>query len=351
MKQFFGMSQRGDLKEAVRGLLNPQMILLMSNSGQFEEHVKELEKLYPQVPSIGCIGMCYDTRVAEHGVGVVAFLDGISAAANVLEQVSVMPVKYIRRLEEDLRKVNASQADTICIDFCSGNDACVLTTIHTALRGRNISLVGGTGDGGKVSANGRIYEDSVAYAIVRNQNGRVKAYKENIYHKMGNYRFIASNTDKAKYMIGSLNGKPARQVYQDILHVTEQQIPTQTFKNPFGKINGDETCIISIKEVSGNALSCFRQVNDSDVLIMLELGDYKAVVKETIRNITQDFPRRSAVFSVNCLFRYKLFSQNGYMQEYLRDMGTLGSHAGLVGYGEHYNNQFVNQSMTCVVFE
>ena len=24
---------------------------------------------------------------------------------------------------------------------------------------------------------------------------------------------------------------------------------------------------------------------------------------------------------------------------------------GLVGYGEHYNNRFVNQSMTCVVFE
>jgi hypothetical protein len=29
----------------------------------------------------------------------------------------------------------------------------------------------------------------------------------------------------------------------------------------------------------------------------------------------------------------------------------LGSHGGLVGYGEHYNNRFVNQSMTCVVFE
>ena len=30
MKQFFGSSQRGDLKEAVRGLQNPQLILLMS---------------------------------------------------------------------------------------------------------------------------------------------------------------------------------------------------------------------------------------------------------------------------------------------------------------------------------
>ena len=168
---------------------------------------------------------------------------------------------------------------------------------------------------------------------------------------MGNYRFIASNTDKAKYIIGALNGRPARQVYQDILHVTEQQILTQTFKNPFGKLNGDETCIISIKEVSGNALACFRQVNDSDVLILLELADYKAVVKETIQRICKDFPRRSAVFSVNCLFRYKLFSENGYMNEYLRDMGALGDHAGLVGYGEHYNNQFVNQSMSCVVFE
>lgn len=351
MRQFFGMSQRGDLREAVRGLSTPQMILLMSNGSQFEKHVKELEELYPRVPSIGCIGMCYDTRVAENGVGVVAFLDGIDAAANVLEQVSVMPVKYIRRLEEDIKKVNAAKADTICIDFCSGNDACVLTTIHTALRRRDISLVGGTGDGGRVSANGRIYEDAVAYALIKNKGGRVKAYKENIYHQMGDYRFIASGTDRAKYSMGALNGRSARQVYQDILHVNEQQILTQTFKNPFGKLNGEDTCIISIKEVSGSALACYRQVNDSDVLVLLELGDYKSIVKETIRKICQEFPKRSAVFSVNCLFRYKLFSENGYMGEYLKEMSALGSHVGLVGYGEHYNNQFVNQSMTCVVFE
>ena len=126
---------------------------------------------------------------------------------------------------------------------------------------------------------------------------------------------------------------------------------TQTFKNPFGKINGKEICIISIKEVSGNSLACFRQVNDSDVLILLELEDYRETVKKTIGRIQRDFPSRSAVFSVNCLFRYKLFSGDGYMQDYLREMSSLGSHAGLVGYGEHYNNQFINQSMSCVVFE
>ena len=323
MKQFFGMSQNGNLSEAVNGLWQPQFIMLFSNDSQFESHVKTLEKLYPNVPSIGCVGMSYDTRVVEKGVGVIAFYDGVSAAANALEQVSIMPVKYIHRLEEDIRKVNGTQNDTVCIDFCTGNDACALTTIHTALKQKGISLVGGTGDAGKVSANGKIYQDSVVYGIVKNHNGRVKTYKENIYHQLGNYRFIASNTDRANYIIGSLNGKPAKQVYQSILHVTDKEILTQTFQNPFGKINGNDTCIISIKEVAGNSLACFRQVNDSDVLILLELG----------------------------LFRYKLFSEKNYMQTYLNEMAALGSHAGLVGYGEHYNNRFVNQSMTCVVFE
>ena len=351
MKQFFGMSQRGNLEEAVRGLHSPQFIMLLSNDAQFEAHVQALERLFPNVPSIGCIGMSYQTGIVENGVGVIAFSDGVTAAANVSEHASTMPVKYIHRLERDMQQVGGSREDTVCIDFCSGNDACVLTTIHTALRKQGISLVGGTGDQGRVSANGRVYPDAVAYGLVRNLHGRVKTYKENIYHQLGNYRFIASGTDRSNYILGSLNGRPAKQVYQSILHVTDQEILTRTFQNPFGKINGNDTCIISIKDVQGNALACFRQVNDSDVLILLELGDYRAITQDTIRQICQDFPRRSAVFSVNCLFRYKLFSEQGYMQEYLREMAALGNHAGLVGYGEHYNDRFVNQSMTCVVFE
>lgn len=351
MKQFYGMSQRGNLDEALSGLRNPEFIMLLSNNDQFEAHVKALEQRFPGVPSIGCIGMCYQTAVVEKGVGIIAFSDGVTAAAGVLEEVSTMPVKYIQRMERDMQAVGGSGGDTVCIDFCAGNDACVLTTMHTVLHKRGVPLVGGTGGEGRVSANGRVYADAVAYALVRNRGGRIKTYKENIYHQLGDYRFIASDTDRANYILGSLNGKPAKQVYKSILHVSDEEILTRTFQNPFGKVNGDDTCIISIKEVNGNALACFRQVNDSDVLILLELGDYQAITRNTIAQICQEFPRRSAIFSVNCLFRYKLFSEHNYMQTYLREMAALGCHAGFVGYGEHYNNRFVNQSMTCVVFE
>ena len=47
MKQFYGMSQRGSLDEALQGLFRPQFIMLLSNNNQFEAHVAELEKRFP----------------------------------------------------------------------------------------------------------------------------------------------------------------------------------------------------------------------------------------------------------------------------------------------------------------
>lgn len=351
MKQVFGKSKSGNLKEAVRTIKNPKLLILMSNANQFAAHVEELEHLYPGVPSIGCIGMCYDSEMIEKGVGVVAFTENVTAIANVIEQASVMPVRYIDRLENDIKTIQASAKDTVCIDLCSGNDAYVLTTMYSVLGKQNIQLVGGTGDQGKVSVNGRIYEDADVYALVKNHGGRVKVYKENLYRPMNGEHLIASSTERGRYYLGELNGRPAKQVYQEALHIGEKEIATQTFRNPLGKMNGKDMCIISIKEVSGNGLCCFRQVNDSDVLMLLELQDYHKIVDETIQAIRRHFSQISGIFSINCVFRYLLFSQEKQFDNYLKLMSELGKHAGLVGFGEHYNKQFVNQTMTCVVFE
>jgi len=353
VKQICGMDKGGNLKEALRAISAPKLLLLMSNAKQFEQHVEELEKQFPGVPSIGCIGGSYSgqTVQADGGVAVVAFEGNLTVAANVLEQASTMPVKYIGRLEVDLDRVKAAENNTVCIDFCTGNDACVLTTIYSVLGKRKISLMGGTGDAGKVSANGKIYEDADAYALIRNNDGKIKVYKENIYQPMPGCRFIASKTDRSKYLLGELNGKPARKVYQDLLQISDKDIETQTFKNPFGKMNGQDVCIISIKNVEGDKLACYRQINDSDVLTLLEAKDFSKVVDDTIQQIHRDFKHVSGVFSVNCIFRYLFFTQEHYFDTYLKTMATLGDHAGLIGFGEHYNQQFVNQTMTCVVFE
>ena len=290
MKQIYRVDKSGNLAQAISEITAPKLLLLMSNNEQFEQHVEELERHFPGVPSIGCIGGSYggQTVVADNGVAVIAMEGNLSVVTNVLEQASTMPVKYIGRLEEDINKVAASENNTICIDFCSGNDACVLTTIYSVLGKKHISLVGGTGDGGKVSVNGKIYADADAYALIRNNDGKIKVYKENIYKQVPACRFIASKTDRSKYLIGELNGRPARKVYQDILNIGDKEMATQTFKNPLGKMNGQDICIISIKEVVGDKLECYRQVNDSDVLTLLELQDISHVVENTINQIKKD---------------------------------------------------------------
>ena len=351
MKIHYGASESGVLSEALRGISNPKLFILMSTAEKFEENVEKLEEAFPGVPSIGCIAMGYSGKVTEKGVTVAAFTEGVAAAANVLEKVSSMPARHIERLEHDVESIKPGKDNTAIIDLCAGNDACVLTTISPVLKKYGLQLMGGTGDGGKISCNGKVYSDAMAYAVVKNETGRVKAYKENIYVPMEGIRLIASKTNRADYYIGELNGRSAKQVYMEILGISESDISTQTFKNPLGKMIGDDVCIISLKEIKGTGLCCFRQVNDSDILTLLEARDVEEVAQSTIDQIRSDFGRISAVFSVNCLFRYLMFTDNGNLNQYLGKMGGLGMHCGLVGYGEHYNSQFVNQTMTCVVFE
>ena len=134
MKQIYRVDKGGNLAQALSGITAPKLLLLMSNKEQFEKHVEELEQHFPGVPSIGCIGGSYggQTVAVDNGVAVIAIDGNLNVVTNVLEEASTMPVKYIGRLESDISKVGASESNTVCLDFCSGNDACVLTTISVS---------------------------------------------------------------------------------------------------------------------------------------------------------------------------------------------------------------------------
>lgn len=353
MKQFIGTSTNGILKEALQGLTNPELIIFcVGSKEQFPEVVRQLEQTFPTIPSIGCVGQSYgQTKVQEQGILVTAFSGGVTAITNVLTSVSTMPLKKIRQLEQDAASISAGKENTVCLDFCSGNDEMVLTTMSSVLSKKQIPLTGGTAWEGLVSANGTVYEDACAYALIKNTTGKIKVYKENLYHPTDK-RFLVTKSIPSKYIICELDGKPAEKVYMSELGIGNQEFSTQTFKNPLGHCLGDEIYIVSLKEAVGNGqFSCFRKVNPKTTLSILQIGDIPQIVNQTVARIKQDFPRVSGIFSINCLFRYLMFQEQHYMSTYLEQMGSLGAHAGLIGLGEHYNEHHTNQTMSCVVFE
>ena len=352
MKQIYGVSVSGNMEEAIRGISNPSALVFATTAENLEKHAKELEEAFPGVPSIGGVGQGYgDAKTNDNGVTVIALSDGIKATANVIEELSVMPVKYIRRVEDDLEKVSAQSDNTVCFDFCTGNDSRLITSLHSILSKKKISLVGGTSNSTSIAMNGKIYEDACAYLMIKNERGKVKVYKENIYKPMLDNRMIATKTEPRKYMINEIDNKPAEKVYCNLLGISKEDAKTQTFKNPMGRCYGNEVYLISIKQVVNGSLECYRQITNMDVLTMTELDDYKQVVQNTLSKMQSDFSHISAILSVNCLFRYLFFHEEHYWDDYLKAMCSISTHAGMVGMGEHYKNQHVNQTMCCVVFE
>ena len=349
MKQVYGQSQNGNLKEAASKISNPEALILITSAENFGRHVNELEQMYKGVPSIGGIGMSYAGMSAtERGVTLIGLYD-VDVCAGAIEELSTMPVKYIKRLTDAINSTRASEGNSACLDFTTGHDGKLVTTVNIELDKRKIPLIGGTVDGPNVSVNGKIYEDACAFLIIKNKTGKICAYKENIYLPTGK-RYVATKTIPENMTLVEVDGQPAAKFYQELLGISNEEVATQTFKNPFGRIYGQETYLISVKEINGNSLNCYKQVNNMDILTLMELRDYKQIVKDSLDKMQKDLGNVSGIISVNCLFRYLLFQQEGYLNDYFKEMNRYNSHAGLIGVGEHYCKQHVNQTMCCIAF-
>ena len=253
--------------------------------------------------SIGGVGQAYiDKEFFDEGITVIAMKENIKVVADVLEQASVMPIKYIRRLENAVRAVGGEKGRTACFDICSaGADVRAVTTLSDYLCRMGYDLAGGTSNSASVACNGKIYQDACAFFMFKNLNGKIKSYKENIYiHPQGDEKqFMVTEADPKKYKIRTLENKSAEKVYTSELGISRDKITTQTFKNPFGHVCGSDTYIVSIKGVeSDGSITTFRPANKMDFLTILKMGDYREVVQDTISRIKSDLGRAISQLSV-----------------------------------------------------
>ena len=203
-----------------------------------------------------------------------------------------------------------------------------------------------------VAYNGRVYTDACVYAIIRNLSGKVRVYKENIYQKRSEISHFATKVNVDKRSLIELDGKSAAEVYSQELGVPVNKIVDNVFQNPMGRVVGDQVFISSMKELTGRGeITNYKRINKNDCIYFLELGDYKATESETRERIKNDARSISLVISVDCVYRYFLYQNEKFFSTYIADMAKLGPHFGAVGGGEQFNNQHVNQTMVCAVFE
>lgn len=362
MKTFIGNGKgnvKAAIEEAAGSLTNPSAIVFITSYDALAETAATLAARYPGAVSIGTSGYgLANGAVGENMLVVLGLFEDVRVSCGVIKEISRCPVAFAGEMEKKLAAVAPGSSDTVCLEFCTGSEEKLITTFHACLEKNKVQLAGATalgapeGQPSLVAYNGNVYADACAYAFIRNMTGKVKVYKENIWQKGSPVSHYVTKVNTEKKSIIELDGKPAASVYGQELGIPRDKIVENVFQNPIGRVVGNEVYISSMKELGSNGeIVNYKRFNKNDCVYFLELGDYREIEEATRNQIRDEMKSVSLVFSVDCLHRYLLYQKYNYFSTYARDMASLGQSCGLVCGGEQFNNQHVNQTMVCAVFE
>lgn len=351
------------VKEATAKFRKPKLILFFSPVANFKKYAA---LLYEKFPDSICMGMTSCAMFGKDGaqknvLKTVGIERGITVSAGVLEDIDKYPIKYVERVKRCVDEVKNSK-NTICLEFTTAMlfaEESVLATLNSVLIDKGIPVFGGTAgnDGSNaetmVSLNGKICERSTVFAIIHNEGGAVRIYRENIYKPMNGNVLTVTKADGHKRTVYEYNHQPAARVFARELGVAESQATKYFDTNPVGRVVGDEVYITAncaLKENQG--IVYHARVYNNSKLMVLEPDNYQEIIRQTMQKIKQEIPRPSFAIMCHCLARTLLFDGKRYLDEYARTMGTvLGDYIGFSGYGEQCGEENFNQTMEVVVFE
>jgi len=364
MQVSIGISQKTDvqaaIEEASAKVVNPSLLIMLSSYEHLEKAAQILSQKYAGVPMIGTSATTYEGNTAsDKRMVLVGFGKDISGEVGVIRNLSTAPIADIPKMEETIAKVQPGSGNTICLEFCTNDEERLVTTMNVALEHAGIPVAGGTvfgvpeGASSMVMVNGKLYSNACAYAIIKNQTGKIRTYSELIFQPMeGAKKHIATGVKLETKELLTLDGKSAARVYCEDAGVSEGQLVGNVLTNPLGRVIGDQVFIASPYKIGKNgSLINYKRINENDTISVMELMDYEAVGADTRAEIRQENKHISFIFSINCIYRHLLYTDRGYLQTFIGEMAKVGPHIGIVGGGEQLGKQHVNQTMVCVVFE
>lgn len=364
MKTFIGSSRNRDARsaamEAAGNLTDPTGLIIMAPFALLPEVSEVLREKYPDADSIGVCGTDYcGAEFGDDLVVVTALFEESAVSAGVIRNLSTVPMFDLPHLEASLKKAGTDKGSTICWEYCTNNEERLVTTMNVALSRYDIPLGGGTafgvpeGEEPIVTYNGEVFRDACVFMVIRNKSGKAAMYRENIYAPIpGGKPHLATKVDLKKREVLEFDHQPAQEVYARELGIPKSEIIDNVLKNPMGRVVDNAVYIDSPRELDPNGgIITYKQVNLNDSIYFLRLQDADRINQQTAEGIRRDFPKISLILSVNCIFRYLLYTNNNRFGSLLTRFASLGPLTGTIGGGEQYRNQHVNQTMVMAVFE
>ncbi len=359
-----GTGQEADLEcslaSAAEAVRNPQMILFYCKPGTLEQVATYFAQRFPDIPSMGLCStsVVHDGVVDSPDVLLMSFEEEYDIACGLIRDVHECPVQHIYQFQKDVESVNAGEEDTVCLEYCTGNEEMLVTTLNAVLDKHGIPLIGATAFEGvermgfaEVSFCGIVCRNACIYAVIRNRCGKIRTYYENIYMRTELIVHQVTKADVDKRSIIEIDGRPAADVYCDVVQVPRDQIVEMNQRYPFGRVLGNNIFVADVAKVMPDGtLYCNKRLNPNDAISFMDYGRYQEIARETIDKVQHE--NRNIYFTLtgDCIHRYWLYEQDKFLDRHAQNLIRLGHHAGNVCGGEQYQHQHINQSMVMIVF-
>ncbi len=340
---------------------SPVLIIFFAELNMLWYFSQKLHKRYPAAVVIGSSTYVnYNSEGYSHcGASVMAINSGIEVSAGLIYDIDRHPGMYKSHIKKALSNLSSFE-NTCCLEFMTAfgkGEELVLDTFEEALEDTGIIVAGGSAgaeiDQNEtfVALNGEIYKKSCAFVFIRNLNGKIGFYRENIY-KPTSYRFTVTYADCEERLVMEYDDEPAADILSRCLNVPKEKLKTELESHPMGRVVDGSINITETENVfEDGSISYFSTIYNHTKLLLLEPDDVRRVWNETVQRVLNDFENPSFTVSVSCLSRSRLFEKKSCFGEFVNVLRNYGKFIGLSGYGEQLNNIHLNQTMILLVFE
>ena len=290
----------------------------------------------------------------------------IRADAMLIEKISKAPIAYVLDVQRRVRALGKAAGDTVCLEFCTNDEEMLVTSLTAMLAPLGVPLFGGTAFHTdilvkrpsevhfQVAWQGRLYEDACIALFLKNLRGRVRLYREIFYEvREGSPMHLATKVDAVNRRLVELDDRPAANVYSEETGIRRTKILSHVLDRPIGRMLGDEVFVISMRGVEKDgAVATAKAVNLNDAIYILDLADYRSILRDTCEAICEEIPERQFVFAIECYHRYMFYETHGVTEKAVQARaGRLGACYGIVSGGEQIRGQNANQTGLYLVFE
>lgn len=347
------------VNEVASELKGCTFVVFGADHARFDEITKKFHKCLPDAKKIGGTGFMFTKDGSmDAGMTAIGFTDDeVEVYVGTMRKISEYPIKYLPGLLWSANEISKKYKDSICLEFTTGSEEKIVSTMKVALEGCNVRLIGGTsgnsnGEPHKIAANGKVMTDCTVYAVIGSKMGSIDIYKENLFRARKQAHIVTKVSEDSRTIL-EIDNRKAVDVYKEELGYTGGNLEDGIYNHPLCKVVGDDNYLTAIFSFNKDgSITTYKNMQKNDQICFTDLEeDFRGYIENNMKNIAAK-SKVAGIISINCILRYLYFEENHFTKEYAKimDRAANGNHLGIVSDGEQYAEQHVNQSMVCVVF-